>query len=236
MRKINTILITIVITIILLVVEIVLVRGATKYEPKVSIIYSSIKIPEGTIIEANMLEERSVSINAASRQSVNDANKIIGKRTKIEIEQGEMMLDGKLTDADEVNEIEVMDEDSRLFSIEFKPDQVNGWWIKEGQYVDIIFIPNEETNLKEESTTNKETITFEDVGYSGVLTYSEYKRINNVRVAALIDEKGNFIKNTGKEAVPRYISFELKKGLDAFFAYAKGNGRLEVSVIPYQNK
>lgn len=211
MRKINSILITIVITSVLLIIEIILIKGATKYEPKTSIIYANVDIPEGIIVEANMLEERSVNSNAVSRQSIKNMDDIVGKRARIEIDQGEMILDSKLINADQIEDIKVLDKESRLFSVEFKPDQVNGWWIKEGQFVDIIFIPHDESRS------------------------SPQKRINNIRVAALIDDNGNFIETIERKSIPRYISFEVKEGLDEFLAYAKGNGRLEVSVIPYKN-
>ena len=47
-----------------------------------------------------------------------------------------------------------------------------------------------------------------------------------------IDEKGRLVKDTEGTALPRYISFELSDDQCDFLAYAKGNGRLEISVIP----
>ena len=60
-------------------------------------------------------------------------------------------------------------------------------------------------------------------------------RMEKVRIAALIDDSGNVIDDVVKGVVPRYVLFEVEKGQDEFLAYAKANGRLELSVIPDQS-
>ena len=105
-----------------------------------------------------------------------------------------------------------------MFTVEFNGDQVNGWWLKEGQYVDIIFIPSEKAQKVTTITDDQKTYKVE--------------RVRNVRVAAIIDDKGKLVKDSEKASTPKYVSFEVNDKLDEFLAYAKGNGRLEISVIP----
>ena len=51
-------------------------------------------------------------------------------------------------DNSKFEEIIVKDKNSRLFTVEFRGDQANGCQLKEGQYVDIIFIPDEKNKDK----------------------------------------------------------------------------------------
>jgi uncharacterized protein YaeQ len=140
-----------------------------------------------------------------------------------------------------MEQIEVKDKNNRLFTVEFKGDQANGWWIKVGQYVDIIFIPNEKpsasnSNYIKEPETAQQTIAGSNDNRQptafSTANSGEVRRFRNIRVAALIDEKGNQLKNSNRETLPRYISFEVTDSQDEVLAYAKSNGRLEVSVIP----
>lgn len=92
--------------------------------------------------------------------------------------------------------------------------------MKEGQYVDIIFIPDEKKTVP---VIENETIKKEDSGI---------QRVRNIRIAALIDDKGKLVKSLENMTTPKYISFEVDDKLDQFLAHAKSNGRLEVSAIP----
>jgi len=236
MRKVKFILLTIVIAFILLIAEIMLIRGASEYEPKLSIVFARTKIPEGALIKSDMLTEKKISAGAVHKYSVRNPDDIIGKVARVEIEEGEMVLNTKLIEAGEMEELSSVNEKSRLFSVEFDPDQVNGWRLKAGQYVDIIYIPDERDMKRNElqSQTNgadggERYELLQGTGIPGI------KRIRNVRIAALIDNNGNLVRDSNRTSLPKYISFEVDDSLDEFLAYAKDNGRLEVSVIPFQD-
>jgi len=236
MRKLKFFLFTIVFAFILLVAEVIIIRNASQYEPKLSIVFARTKIPEGALIESSMIEVRKISAGAAHKQSVRDPEGVIGKMARVEIEEGEMILNVKLVEAGEMEELSSVDKKSRLFTVEFEPDQANGWRLKAGQYVDIIYVPNErivghdEPQGQADGARNGQiNEPLYDAGMSGI------RRIRNVRVAALIDNNGNLVRDANRESIPRYISFEVNDNLDEFLAYAKDNGRLEVSVIPFQD-
>lgn len=220
MKKAKLITLTLLLTFILLVGEIVLIRTVSKYEPQVSVVYAKVKIPEDTVIKADMLTERSIGISMAHRQSVRKISEAIGKRARVDLEEGEMILGTKLAAETEGEEIRVKDSSNRLFTVEFKGDQANGWLLKPDQYVDIIFVPNERANSRLMQDGDGTGIPF------------KVQRLENVRIAAIIDDKGKLLKRNDSSSMPRYISFEVTDKQDEFLAYAKSNGRLEISVIP----
>ncbi len=240
MKKINLIFFTVILVVILLGIEVVIVKSAVKYEPLVDVVYAKTKIAAQKEIKPEMLYQKKINISMAHSQAFRNIKDLTGKKSKVEIEEGEMILSGKLGKANEMEQIEVKDKNNRLFTVEFKGDQANGWWIKVGQYVDIIFIPNEKPTvsnyIKEQPDLASQTAAVSNRNKPSVnfLTdnLGEVKRFRNIRVAALIDEKGNQLKNSNRETLPRYISFEVTDSQDEALAYAKSNGRLEVSVIP----
>ena len=232
MKKVSVLILTIMLSIIFLCVEIIIVRKAAQYEPKRNAVYAGTDIKAGEIIKEEMLEEKETGISSIHEQAFMSKEDIIGKKAKTQIFRGEMILKGRLEGGTESDEIKVLDKNNRLFTVEFKGDQANGWWLKEGQYVDIIFIPDE----KVQRIVFDSDVNFPEVNFSErTETQKAYgiERIKNVRIAAIIDDKGNLIKEDKESfSVPKYISFEVNEILDEFLAYAKGNGRLEISVIP----
>jgi len=203
---------TILLTIVLVIIEIIIIRSALGYEPKTNIVLASKKIEAGETITEDMLEERQLHISMVDNRWVKDKNEIMGKVAKENIEEGEIIILSRISDDENKNQIEAKDKNKRLFTVELKGDQANGWQLKEGQYVDIIFIQDEKNKVPVTGNEEQDRKNFVQNGAFGT------QRISNVRIAAIIDEK--------------YVSFEVDVGLDEFLAYAKGNGRLEISVIP----
>lgn len=212
MRKISMFIMTILLTAVLVIVEIIIIRSALGYEPKTNIVLASKKIEAGETITEDMLEERQLHISMVDNRWVKDKNEIMGKVAKENIEEGEIIILSRISDDENKNQIEAKDKNKRLFTVELKGDQANGWQLKEGQYVDIIFIQDEKNKVPVTGNEEQDRKNFVQNGAFGT------QRISNVRIAAIIDEK--------------YVSFEVDVGLDEFLAYAKGNGRLEISVIP----
>lgn len=181
-----------------------------------------------------------------TKNTIRDKAQIIGKKAKVFIDSGEMVLSDKIGTPDEMEEIKVADPKNRLFACEFKPDQANGWWLLVDQRVDIIYIPLERQaaartdgtaptdakteKLKDESIFPSASIIADDSDIP-----IKYKKIENVRVAAILDDKFQPLDNKKRDTTPKYISFEVTPTQDAILAYAKGNGRLELSVIPSGN-
>lgn len=222
MKRINMIILTIVLALVFLIVEIIIVKSISKYEPGISVVFAIRKIKAGETITEDVVEKRKISVSLAHNQSIKNTKEITGKKAKSDIEKDEMILSSRIVDNSKFEEIIVKDKNSRLFTVEFRGDQANGWQLKEGQYVDIIFIPDEKNKDKGPAIENE---ACEKEG-NGI------QRIRNIRIAALIDDKGKLVKNPENTTIPKYISFETDDGLDQFLAYAKGNGRLEISVIP----
>lgn len=228
MKKINFIILTVILMIAFLAIEVVIVRSASKYEPMVTAVYTRVKIPKDTVITKNMLEEREVALSVAHKQCVKNIGDAVGKTAGVELAEGEAVLSFRLLEVKE-DSIPVENKDNRLFSVEFKGDQANGWWLKAEQRVDILFVPNRTAVPFDGS------IPQTDAASGAVIRQrpeDSVVRLENIRVAALIDEKGKLLKETDRSILPKYVSFEVTKEQDEFLAYAKGNGRLEISVIP----
>jgi Flp pilus assembly protein CpaB len=218
----------------LLVVEILIVKVGSQYEPEVAVIYARTAIKAKTEIKDDMLVEKRISLPYVHKLSINNKTDIIGKKVKIDIEAGEMILSSRLGEVDEMQMLPMLDRNNRLFSIEFKPDQVNGWWLLSGQYVDIIFVPNQAAAAAPAATAAQQAgnDTGMETNVATMNTGTGITRISNVRVAAIVDESFKLVGNTARTGIPRYVCFEVAPEQDEFLAWAKSNGRLEISVRP----
>lgn len=212
MKRFKMLVAAVILTVILVGAEIYIIRAATSYEPMTEVVFARVRIPEDTLITGEMLEIKKVGLGTVHKLSVHKPENIAGKRSATDIESGEMVLSSKVGSSDAMEKIKVKDKNKRLFSVEFKGDQANGWWLLTDQNVDIIFVPGE-------------------TGTSGGVV-NDVKKLENIRIAALIDERGKLLKNNDRSTLPRYISFEVTDRQAAFLAEAKSRGRLELSVIP----
>lgn len=210
MKRTKLIIITVILSMVLLAAQIYIVKAGSEYEAKVKVAFAKGYIPANTEITEDMLEMGEVNIGLTHLKSVTNAEKLIGKKTKMDIEAKEMILESKIYKENELMEkIAVKDDNNRLFTLELKGDQVNGWWIEADQYVDILFVPTQKPEER------------------------KVERIEKVRVAALITQEGRLIKNSNdRNVIPKYICLEVDTKQDELLAFAKGNGRIELSVIP----
>jgi len=241
MRRYKMIFFTLALVVIFLVVEIIIVKNISDYEPETVVVFAKVRIPENTVIQPEMLVEKKVGISMAHKQSVRSISAIAGRKARMDIEEGEMVLSSKLAADNGMEEIKVRDSNNRLITVEFKADQANGWWIMPDQYVDIIFVPNGSAREKLEQggrpgggpgDTDGEEYGDTDRKGDELKPPIEVMRLRNIRVAAIIDEKGKILKKKDGSSLPKYISFEVTDRQDEFLASAKSSGRLEISVIP----
>lgn len=231
MRRPFFVLLIVLLIIILMAAEIYIIKSASDFEPKVDAVYAKIQIPAGTVITQDMVQVKSVAVSAAHRQSPGKAGDVVGKTARYPIEQDEIILFSKIGDIGEKDEIKLEMKSNRLFSLEFKPDQANGWQIAEGGRVDLIFVSNETkktlgadaVNTLSDAAGQREGCPEEFHDASEVVV------IKGVRIAALVDERGKRIKDRGKDPAPRYVCFEVTPRQAEFLAYAKGNGRVEMA-------
>lgn len=234
MRRFGSLLAVFILVLLLVIVEIVIIKSASKYEPQVRVVFAKARIPERTVITPDMLELRDIDLSLVHRLSLRSISEATSKRAGMDIEAGEMVLSGKLK-SEEMEVIEVKDRNKKLFSVEFKGDQANGWWLMTDQKVDIIYIPDEDPVS---SAAPKADIAQgnEDLAAAPVEGNEDFgdkiRVLKDVRIAALIDENGKLLKNNGRATLPRYVSFEVTDEQVGLLAFAKGHGRLELSVVP----
>lgn len=234
MRRFGSLLAVFILVLLLVVTEIVIIKSASKYEPQVRVVFAKTRIPERTVITPDMLELRDVDLSFVHRLSLRSISDAVSKRAGMDIEAGEMVLSGKLK-SEEMEIIEIKDRNKKLFSVEFKGDQANGWWLMTDQKVDIIYIPDEDPVNSAAPNTgavqgNEDPAA---VRVEGNEDFPDKIRVlEDVRIAALIDENGKLLKNNGRATLPRYVSFEVTDEQVGLLAFAKGHGRLELSVVP----
>ena len=234
MRRFGSLLAVFILVLLLVVTEIVIIKSASKYEPQVGVVFAKTRIPERTVITPDMMELRDVDLSFVHRMSLRSISDATSKRTGMDIEAGEMVLSGKLK-SEEMEVIEVKDRNKKLFSVEFKCDQANGWWLLTDQKVDIIYIPDEISVIGAASDAGaakgNEALAATPIDDSAKVR-DKIRVLEDIRIAALIDENGKLLKNNGRATLPRYVSFEVTDEQVGLLAYAKGHGRLELSVVP----
>lgn len=235
MHRFRWMVVSLLLVVVLMAAEVFIIKSASKYEPQVDVVFAKTRIAEGTSLSADLAEIRKVGISNAHRQSIRNIGDLEGRKAGMDIEAGEMLLSAKLR-PEGMEAIKVRDRSKRLFSVEFKGDQANGWWLMTDQQVDIIFIPNEMMNgritASPPAAEGAKPNPAIDGGKSGSLAVSGVLRLRNIRIAAMMDDRGQLLKNTGRQTLPKYISFEVTDAQADFLAYAKGAGRLELALIP----
>ncbi len=209
---------SIVLTIIIFAVEILLIKSIAGVEEKKAVILAKSKITTGTVIDAGMLTESKMSAGAVHRLSFGKTGDIIGKRAKADIEAGEMILSTRIGLFGDLGDIKVLSPGNRLFCLDLKVDQANGWRLVEGQLVDILFVSERGSGLTEDAKME---------------AFKPYKKLCSIRIAAIIDERLKVIGNRDDTGLPKYLLVEVTPDEAEFLACAKGAGRLEIAAIPY---
>ena len=192
---------------ILVAAELSIISNATNHEVKERVVFAKKKIKKNTLIESSMLEIREVSSDAVHPEALRNIESALSKIACQDIEAGEMLLNTKLLNSSH-GIIEAEDKNKRLFTVEFKGDQANGWQLVDGQYVDIIFVPN-----------------YEDCNV---------EVLKKIRIAGIIDEDGRLVDSLNREMPPRYVSFEVTEEQAEFLARAKRKGTLDLASVPWR--
>lgn len=223
MKRRTVYIFTVLLAIILIIVEAYVVKVATKIEPEIEVIFASKKIPARTIITADMVTVKKIDVSLATLQTARNINEVIGKAATSEIESGEIIKTFRIADPLSLKEIKVLNPENRLMSVEFKPDQVNGWHLAAGDIVDIHYTPDAAANL---NIDRRDSIS--DPFQKSLLDFHVFE---NVRIAGILDDKGQVIHEVTKEQLPKIISFEVSKDLAKFLGAAKHSGKIEISVV-----
>lgn len=232
MKRPKTLIIAIILLAILLSVEVFVVKKASDYEPKIKAIYAKMKISAETVITKDMLVEKEVSLSLVNMKAIKDVAEAVGKVAKFDIEEMEMITNSRIAEKLEEKRIDVLDKNNRLITVEFKPDQVNGWWIEDK--VDIIFVPDKTLSTAVKASSADNTVASEE---PNTITYNSTGiiRLEDIRVAAIIDENRKLVDKIEDITYrPVLVSFEVDTEQDKFLAWAKYNGKLEVSARKQQ--
>lgn len=228
MRKFSWIVGALFIVAMLIIAEITIVSNASGYEAKDVAVFAKQKIEENTVVTVEMLEMKEISKTAVHPNAFKAVNEAVAMTSKMVIEPGEQLLKSKLT-SDIRDVIMAENSNNRLITMELKVEQANAWQFSDDQYVDIIYVPNHGEGQEQPP---------EAAGVSKAVPFSSGVRImEGIRVAGLINEDGIQVKpkdsaDRDPDNIPKYASFEVTQEQAVFLAYAKSNGKLELSCIP----
>lgn len=211
------------IVVLLVAVQMAIIANASGYEAKDKVVFAKVQIEKNAVITGDMLEFREVGLGAVHPDALKSSDEAVLKRASMDIEAGEMLLSSKFTSGGS-GIIEAEDKSKRLFSVKFDVDQANGWQLADNQYVDVIFVPNHSEQQNQVPVAE---------GVAAMLPYTNgVTLLKNIRVAGLIDEEGKLVDILESKETPRYVSFEVTEEQAVFLAYAKSNGKIELSCIP----
>mgnify|MGYP003938824969 CR=1 FL=1 len=212
-----------VIIVLLVAIEMKIISNASGYETREKVVVAARDISEDAVITAEMLEIREIGSSAVHRDAVRRIEDAVGMRAADPIYGGEMLLKGRLAQ-EEDDKVKVLAKSNRLFCLEPGWDQANAWQLEKDQHVDVIFVPN---HMSQDSACPEAT---------GVISVNPsqtgMKMMKNIRIAGLVDEDGMVIKSGDNGKTPRYIVLEVTQDQAVFLAYAKSNGRIELSAVP----
>ncbi len=223
MKRFGWIISALIIVILLVAVEVTIISNASSQETKEMVVYAKVRVDKDTIITEDMLELREIGKDAVHPSALGNVDEAIAMRASVDIEAEEMILKAKLLSSEE-DIIRAEDPGKRLICVEMRIDQANGWQLKEDKYVDLIFVPN---------SGGEQGHSPEAAGIIDVLPSSNgMKVLKNVRIAGIFDEDARQTSILESDSIPKYVSFEVTAEQAIFIAYAKNNGRLELSGIP----
>lgn len=209
--------------VLLVAIEMKIISNASGYETREKVVVAARDIGEGTVIAAEMLEVREISSSAVHRDAVRRIEDAVGMRAADPIYNGEMLLRGRLTQ-EEDDKVKVLNRSNRLFCLAPGWDQANAWQLEKDQHVDVVFVPNH---------LNEDNACPEAAGLISVTPpQTGMKIMRNIRIAGLVGEDGEIMKNSETGKIPKYIILEVTQDQAVFIAYAKSNGRIELLAIP----
>lgn len=227
MKRFGWIIGAVIIVIVLVVAEMTIISYASGDNTKQRVVCAKVRIKKNTVITPNMLEIKEISSDAVHPSALENIDEAASMCAGMDIEEGEMLLKSKLQ-PDKPDIVYAEDASKRLISAEFRIDQANAWQLFENQYVDIIFVPN--------NTDEQDRVPYAE-GVTNISPASSGIRVmKGIRIAGVMDENAKKMDIQESECIPRYVSFEVTQEQAAFLAYAKNNGKLELSFIPVINE
>lgn len=226
MKKTGFIFFGIVLYLLLITGTGIYIKVVSNVQATTNYVYANVDIPKNTTITADMIEARKKTISFGQKYSLISLNDAIGKVTKVDIFKDEMLLSSRLSTADEVKELSLKNADNRKFTLKFETDQAVGWCLDVDQYVDMLFVPNPAAQY-DQKVPSEPVTSYSTTNYDK----SKIVRLEKVRIAGLVDESGQLIRDRSSSIMPKYIVFEVTEEQDSFLAWAKGNGRIELSAV-----
>jgi len=152
-------------------------------------------LPAGSIVFKTDISEIKVSNDSSLNQNYAPLNTIEGKYIHSDVKSGQLIIGSDLFEHEPLTVFKDLERGNVLYTLSMKAPDVNGWWIRPGNIVDILIL---DTKVHGQSN---DLILGQDNPDERVII------LENLRVIRLMDENGNNIKDSGK--LPVIICLEI---------------------------
>ena len=143
-------------------------------------------LPSGSIIAAADILEIKVQSDTGLSTEYADAYEITGKYIHSDVRSGQLVLKSDLFDNESSRVYDDIEPGNVLYTLSLKAEDVNGWWIRPGNLVDILIYDetgyNNFSQREDSDVKNPETI-------------------ENLKIIRLMDENGKDTAKSGKPPV-----------------------------------
>lgn len=211
-RKIKVIAICLILIALALIVEIVLIKKSVKFEASVTIVTLNQDVEKFALITEDMLVYKDLKFTDLINGAVKNKEDIINKYAKTNLFKNEQLLLDRVS-TDKINHGNRPDKkDKRYITLNFEPQEANGWILDRNQIVDLVYLPR---GFRENENQDGKTVDL----------------FKDVKIISILDEQLLDVTDyTVRDTIPKYISFEVNKDYAEKIIFAKNNGTVEVLV------
>ncbi len=164
-------------------------------------------LPAGTRIEAAMLSIARVPAELVPDGTVRGVEDAVGRITDVGLRKGEMLSEGRLSGEDGGIPYAGAGTGRRIAALSLAAEDAAGWWLSTGSRVDVhLLLPD---------------------GGGGTL----HEVLPDLRVAALLDAKGNPVEAGAKGAAPALLCLDVDEAQAARLAEAGWEGRIKAIIV-----
>ncbi len=141
----------------------------------------------GSIIVSSDISEIKIHTEDKLNQNYAKQENIEGKYIHSDVKSGQFVIDSDLHLNESLTVFNDLEPGNVLYTLLMKAEDVNGWWLRPGNIVDILIFDKPEHNnkfdLSEDNSEEKITL------------------LGNLKVVRIMDENGNNIKDSAKSPV-----------------------------------
>ncbi len=164
-------------------------------------------VPAGTRLEPGMLATARVPVDLIPDGAVRSAEDAVGRITDVGLRKGELLSEGRLSEEAGGVLHAGAGTGRRIAALSLAAEDAAGWWLSVGSRVDVhLLLPD---------------------GGGGTV----HEVLPDLRVAALLDAKGNPVEAGARGAAPALLCLDVDEAQAARLAEAGWEGRIKAIIV-----